>query len=516
MYSFPITGVYCIKMYNKNLALFAWLQAQTQDVIDELDFVSKIRDYYYSTQPDVLTPRQREYMGLKDGDEEPRDNFIDDTIQLISERLYVTGWQASHISETESQKLNLAIQTIMENNDMDSTQDDVYTSALRDGCSFIIVDYDTSKAGLEGVRFQVLPSAYINYDNGNEQIMGVRLHKDTYGKVTFASNRYVDYDITNDGPINKDIKINQFLTIYNPDKIERYIMRGAVQDSVNSDFAQAGWERYTENPGDPWPIPWTTNGQAGGEPLGVPVFEFETPDGSVINRSLLSIQDAVNRNFSDTIALDYLHGFALLVITGVALDDDEVLSPGRVINIQDNEASVNRIAGESSSNLHETKRTYIQSVARKTTIPIHLIFPTSTPPTGESLKRMESRIINRCLRIQRNYGKAWINIAEMSLKLALVFGGETGLLLDAINQGSVNPIWAKPYSATVEENATEAAAYKASGLPDEYGWAEVWGLTPQEIAKYSALKQSATNQAVVSAVSALQQVEQAEQEQENG
>ena len=99
----------------------------------------------------------------------------------------------------------------------------------------------------------------------------------------------------------------------------------------------------------------------------------------------------------------------------------------------------------------------------------------------------------------------------MSIKLAKAFGGETGLLLDA-SKGTIIPIWAKPYSAAVEELATEAAAYKAAGLPDEYSWENVYGMSPQEVAKYQAIAQAKQNKTVTTAIDALNSIE----ENENG
>ncbi len=497
-----------------NPITFSFTNATISGKKAEFEQIQKIRDYYYNELPKRLSETQREYIGLKSDDLEPSDNIVRDTIELTLERLSITGWEASHPSDqtqtdtqtqTESQKLEQAVQTIMQNNKMDSTQDDIYEAALRDGKCYIIVDYDTSvdqngnpiKVGIDGVRFQIQEMATLE----NDAIIGVQLHKDKYGQPEFASHRYVDDKVISDNRGVPSVKTTHYLTIYYPDRKEKYIMDGTMASGLGQ-FQEAGWRKYKENPSDPWPIPFVDQN---GNPLGIPVIEFSTPGGAIINQ-LFSLQDAINSNLVDTIAVDRLHGFPIAVAAGFNLDEF-ILSPGRGLSMTDPAAKFWRIEGASSENLHSTGKVYVEKIARKSKIPMHIYSPTTTPPTGESLKRMESPIINKCNRIIRNYTQSWVDIADMAIKMAIAGGGETGLLLDA-QTGTIRPIWAKPYSVTVEEMNTEAAGLKAAGFPNEYIWENVYGLSPYEISKYQTYAEATQNKAVITAIDAINAVDE--------
>lgn len=492
----------------KLLSTFAFTNARLSGLIDDFKGLEKIREYYYNKQPNRLSEDQRNYLGLKPDDPEPRDNILYDTVSLIVERLEVTGWEASHPSDvesqdtdqsslTESQKLEQAVQIIMQNNGIDSTQDDIYEAAIRDGRCYLIVDYDNSdplRTGINGVKFHIEMAAVM--DN-NYSIMGIQLHKDKYDNPQFASHRYITNDVVEDRQGVPVPNINHHLVIYYPDKKEHYIMDVKVADKLGVN-QQAGWVKVQE---DDWV-------DQNGNPLGIPVFEFSTPGGSAIDQ-LISLQDAINDNFSDIKAVDRLHGFPIIWGTGAKFDK-LILSPGRGISTSDEQGRVGKIDASSSENLHATELVLLKKVARKAKIPLYSLYPSGQPWSGVALIQMEGPTINLCNRIIKNYTRTWQDIAVMSIKLAMAFGAETGLLLDALSGGTIKPIWAKPYQPTIEDLRNEAAAYKEAAFPDEYIWERVYGLSPQEVAKYQAIAQSRTNQTIVTAIDALNNIEEGE------
>ena len=422
------------------------------------------RDYDDGEHNTQLTERMRQFLQVKTG-QEFNGNYCPVVIDALVEKLTVTGFEAGAQSAQLWQW--------WEASRMDGIQDVVHRSAVRDGDTYLIVEYDNEK---EQPAF-IDELAY----NGHE---GVKVHysKESRRTIEFASKRWqIDH--------GDDAGYRRRLNLYYPNRIEKYIS--------DSRMDEGNWQRYQAEDDPAWPLWWTRDGAEFGEPLGVPVIHFKNSDqgynyGKSEIRSVIPLQDALNKSIIDLVAAADTTGFRIFFMIG---DDPSALTvvPGTWIYTLrppggPNGAQIGHIPGEDLSSLIKVIDKFTLLIAHVSRTPVSMFQITNQRAAEGTQKQEESGLVNKARKRHIYFGNAWEDAMAMARKLHNVFG--PGPELDE-NQ-IISTVWGDPEVRNEKEHIETIALKKEKlGIPLEVAWAEA-GYSPEQIEE---MKQSEEYQA---------------------
>ncbi len=372
-------------------------------------------------------------------------------------------------------------------NRMDANQDELHNAAVRDGEAYILVTWD----GKEG-RPRWL------WDERSDGTQGLVIHREPEtGEVMFASKTWQIY-----APMNKILNARTRMTLYFPDRVEKYIAIevGEMFDPhVGKQIKLTQWAQWFDD-GDMdangvrvWPIPWTVDGKLDGEPLGIAVIPFTNPGGSEIT-ALVPLQDMLNKADMDLVAGTDYSGFRVLWGSGLEKQTDSsgnetsiTVGPGQFLRIGNPQGRIGAIDPAPLESMLNACRYWIESGAGVTRTP-HYLFQAqgqgAEPPSGESLKMQEVGLIHKVERRQRVFGNAWEDVIKLSVKLWNKWrGGE------AIEMSRLQTVWRDPETRN-EKDAAETATLKSGlNVPDEALWAEL-GYDAEQIEEFKAMVRS--------------------------
>ncbi len=218
------------------LSYLAWLEQQDTDRYAKY---ATFRNYYEGDHAAQLTARMRKFLEL-DSSQEFSLNFCPIVVDSLAEKLKVAGFDCEGQADTFREWWN--------RNRMDAMQGVVHTAAIRDGDTYVLVEWD-NEAGRP--RF--------TQENAYDGSQGVHVvYSDERRNLPIVA---IKKWIVTSGPDVTTRRAN----MYYPDRIEKYV--GADKD----------WVRYVEETGEyagQWPIPWGT--EAGR--LCIPVIHWRNTD----------------------------------------------------------------------------------------------------------------------------------------------------------------------------------------------------------------------------------------------
>lgn len=471
------------KLTHEQAERFIHLQALVDRQRAEHSKIKAYRDYYKGDHPILLTARQKEFLGELLGDDAFTfcHNVVKSIVDTLRERLSVQGFTVNGAGAavegeetTPDGQLATTLWDWWTENRMDSKQIRLYRRAIRDGRSYVMVDYDQDKGRPRFTLHKV--------DDGN---VGVSYHRDPSNPdvVLFANRYFYTYNPLSPGATGRLRK-----TTYLPDQIRKYI-----QDAGQPE----GW-RPIQDDGDPgWPIPWTDRR---GEPLGVALIEFENPGGSEIEQ-VLGLQNGLNKSWLDLIAAADAAGFPILAAEYDELDeapppgleedddlegDDEFrVGPGRVLEIFG--GRMNRIQPGDLQQLIDVIWTLTAAISGVSRTPQYYLRPVggSEVPSGEALKQLESGLVKRAQERQLLFGQAWEDVFQMAMRINAAFGSGTRLN----EQPTLATDWADPEVRNEATEATVAETHDRLEVPKDAVWARL-GYTPEQIAGFKKQKRS--------------------------
>jgi hypothetical protein len=137
---------------------------------------------------------------------------------------------------------------------------------------------------------------------------------------------------------------------------------------------------------------------------------------------------------------------------------------GRLLGVPYNEEdSQMPQVGQFSANSPEPYMSYIRALATQlaaeTAIPTaYLGFQTDNPSSADAIRQMESRLVKRAERRQRQFGNAWTEVARLSYLVA----NNTSVLPDGFE--SVRPVWRDASTPTRAAAADEVTKLIAAGV----------------------------------------------------
>lgn len=138
---------------------------------------------------------------------------------------------------------------------------------------------------------------------------------------------------------------------------------------------------------------------------------------------------------------------------------------GRLMGIPTNQDGQIPTVGQFSANdprpYFDQIKAYAQLVSAETAIPAsYLGFQTDNPASADAIRQMEARLVKRAERRQKQFGRAWTEVARLAL---LVRDGVIPAEAD-----SIRPLWRDPSTPTRAAAADEAVKLISAGvlLPD--------------------------------------------------
>lgn len=483
-----------------NMTNLAFAQWQAQEEMARQREVIDARTYYEGAQVVAVTERILALLGLSAGaDVRLKLNVIRTVISAMTERLSIRAITASvptaqaGDSEQGTPAADNArewAELVWDANQLDVMQDEVHTDAINDGESFIIVDYkdDWGARLIAHPRYtDALAAATNQSDKKNARADG---QGDGFGcKVFYENDDPAQPVIRASKRWREEIAVGQArlrLNEYYPDRIEKYIVNGANLTPVQ-DEGDAGW-----------PLPWV---DAQGQPLGVPVFVFDEPAKRPHSIDAWGAQDSINQALIDLLAGNRVAAFRIFKVFGWTPTTDGkppekdrsnwmAIEPGGIYGTSQKspaDASFEPIDGMSPEAFLKTLDTLIQKAASVTDTPLSRFQVSGQVAGADTQKEYKDSLIKKVEKRQRRFGRGWADALAMAFKLEHTFGTSKGLP----DTARFEIVWEPAARREIAELQAEASAKKASGVPEETIWREVWGYSEQQIA---AMKQEESYQ----------------------
>lgn len=273
------------------------------------------------------------------------------------------------------------------------------------------------------------------------------------------------------------------LNIFYPDRIERYISQKQSETPINSkDLVPVSGDRHR-----------TPDLEAGitPNPFGVvPVFHFaNNADIGSLGVSELAaampIQDGLNKSVLDMLVAMEYSAYRQRWVAGIEVETDsstgELIAPFKagVDHLWISENPDARFGDFESANLEQflkVKDGFRIDMASVTGTPLHYLQPqTKSVPSGESLRRAETRFLSKVRDRQAAFGQVWADAMEFALSIEGISGARL------ITQ------WEDLASQSEREVLENILLKKQIGLPVEqalieagYGAAEVKAMVRDE------------------------------------
>jgi len=448
---------------NPSITQITRLQWLTHEESAAQRAIIKARLYHEGIQLYTLTDRMRDIVGIKQGDELiGKLNICRPVVNAVAERLaveqFVSGTPAFADWANE----------LWSRNRMDVKQDSVHRDALRDGESFVLLDWDNVAGGVVMIPHQRYTSTELT--GGDSDNFGVRVfyeNDDPNQPVKYAQKQWID-DLG-------EGKSRRRKTNYYADRIERYEMRGT------------GWVPLADD-GIPPVQPWV---DSAGLPLGVPVIHYYEPDYRPHAWDAFQPQDAIQNSVIDMLAASRLTGFRFYVARGFfpTTDGKELaadfsnaprVEPGTILaNTKDaNATAFNVIEGEASANFTEQIDKLIYYTAIVTDTPLSRFQMTGQIAAADTLKEQNDPLIKKVEKRQTRFGDAWEDAMLLAARIQATFGQLPFALEDGLD---IEVIWEPAQMKTIADMQQEASAKKAAGIPEETIWMEVFGYDQEQI-----------------------------------
>ncbi len=391
--------------------------------------IQMYRDFYDGAHDLIISPRQAARLNITTRQIHALANVCPLVIDVVAERLSVADWEADAPATAET------LNGWWAECDLDTQQDDVHLSALRDGDGYMIVGYD-NEAGRPSFHHCLADDGY----NGAGIVYASEARVPLYGYKRWRLEEGADVG-------------NTRLNLYFHDRVERYIT------------GRAGlWTPYAVE-GEPWPAPWV---DAGGNPLGVPVIHFPTnPNGNDYGTSeleaILPLQRVLTSLWIDLLAAADATGFQLITLTGDA-PDEEMVAAARAIWYSRSPAAVwGTIPPGDLSLLVEAIRHTTMTIAQVSRVPLTMFQDTKAVSSSDTIIASERGLTAKVSDRAKTYALAWRAAMRLAVRLHNVYGPRPTL-----DEAGVRPRWASfeqvDHMAVEERRAAVAGQHILSGL----------------------------------------------------
>ena len=417
-----------------NLETLARLEVLYQARRSEQKLIATTRDYYNGDHPTLLTDRQREFLHHRRRLKFAM-NYCRLVIDAVVERLAVTGFQS------EDDRAQKWLASLWRAARLDAISKAVHLAAVRDGESYIIVDYDPLN---ERPRFSL--------NMADDGAGGVSMQYGADGNPVYAAKRWT----VDGGP---GAGITRRLNLYYPDRIEKYV----------STTAAPFWQPLRD---EPFPLPWLDRF---GDPLGIPVIHFRnrdmgTPQGNSEITDVIPLQDALNKSLIDLIAVADTNAFPLLVAMGFEVPEAFTISPGALVQIPpslDANTDFKMLPGADLSNFLGVLEHLVMEIARVSSTPLSRFQVSGQVAAEGTLKQQDAGLVAKVEHKQVSFGNAWEDAMRMAIRVQNSFGAAR-----YDDRSPLETLW-RPAAPRSERDQLEVLLLKAQlGVPADILLAE--------------------------------------------
>lgn len=426
-----------------------WLDRLGAQLDNRQAAIRQYRAYYAGEQQLALSSRKfREAFGTTYA--RFADNFVALVVQAVEERLTVQGFRWN--DDYGARKA----WNYWQGNDLDAQAQKAHRDALITGVSPVIVGPPAEPGDGPVIRVQKPEEVCVGYaDDPLERACALKRFRALDGTM--------------------------LATLYYPDRLEKY-QQGRT--AANQYGSRTVWVPR-EVSGEPWPLPHDMGD--------VPVVELlNDPDidnvGSSEIRSVLPLQDALNKLLVDMLVASEFGAFRQRWVTGMEIPTD----PETGKPIETFKAASDRVWIASNkdvkfgdfdpSDLTPYVRAIeltIQHIATTTRTPAHYLLGSSGSfPSGESLRATETGLVAKAKRRMRDLGEGWEEI------LQLAFAADGDKTRAEFDRGET--IWADPEYRTEAEHVDALLKLASIGVPNEQLWEDA-GYSPEQIRRFSEL-----------------------------
>lgn len=281
---------------------------------------------------------------------------------------------------------------IWQNNRMGKRSGEVHKEAVKNGDSYVIVWAD--RAGKVTIYPQKAANCIVAYD------------EETPGKILWAAKRWQTSE--------QKTRVNLFY----PDRIEKYISKAKSEKSL---------------PGAGAFEPYAAEGEAvvKNEYGIVPVFHFANnsdiglPGESELN-SAIPVQDGLNKSVLDMLVAMEFASYRQRWASGIEIEYDDEGKPippykagiERLWITENPEAKFGDFEAANLEQFLKVKADFRVDMACVTGTPLYYFMLTEgAAPSGESLKKAETRFINKVADRMEAFGQVWEDVMSFALRL---------------------------------------------------------------------------------------------------
>lgn len=299
---------------------------------------------------------------------------------------------------------------IWQANRMNVRSSEIHREALKSGDAYAIVWPD--KDGKVTIYPNRAATCTVFYD------------EETPGRIAFAAKHWK----TND----KRFRLN----LYYPDRVERYISKakGDTYTTTIQDANQTSSVVTSLLPDGNEFLPLDGDGGRAviANPYGVvPVFHFANNaeiGGLGISelKDAIPVQDALNKSVLDMLVAMEFAAFRQRWITGIDVeynDDGTAKSPfvpgaDRIWMSESTEAKFGDFESANLEQFLKVKESFRVDMACVTGTPLYYFIQTGGNfPSGESLKKSETRFVNKVRNRQETFGEVWADVMAFALQI---------------------------------------------------------------------------------------------------
>ena len=423
------------------------------------------RRYHEGRHAVRLTRRLERYLADEAEMFLPRLNFTRKINRSLAARLVVETIWSTASDEAERRRQSEWVQGIWGwdggGSRMPQKRPQLHTALVRDGEAFLLVDYDLERgrARLTPHERYTDPGVEIEGECGNGE--GVRLlypDDDLDRPPLCAAKRWMARGQNALGETTSEAR----LTLYLPASIEKWRLTGG------------GWELLET-------MPWTRDGSAGGEAIGVPIVHLRTPEMKPAAREAIPIQKGLNKLFLDMLAASDFDAWRLLVAFG--WEPPAEIEPGTVIGStrSPSEAGIQAIEpGDPGRQLALLdKLTALMSDIAN--VPLTLVQRSGQRAAEGTLQEEKEDFIKLVQDYADALGAGYADALRIARRLENVFGAPEGGDFDETTGFETK--WASFWARTTSEKLVETQAMVAAGFPSAEIWRDVWGKSESDLSR---------------------------------
>ena len=375
------------------LSLLRWIEEQEDERAAKYVM---FREYYDGDHSSQLTMRLRKFLELKSG-QEFNLNMCPIVVDALAEKLKVAGFTSDGPADL------LALW--WKKNRMDAQQAVVHLAAVRDGDTFVLVEWDNVNA-----------RPLFTQENAYDGTAGMRV-------IYSDERRTVPQVAIKRWTISAGLDITaRRANLYFPDRIEKYVNSGP------------GWERFYEPDDERWPIPWVDRAS---RPLGIPVVHFRNMDegydhGKSELDNVVPMQNALNKTVIDVLAAADTTGFQVLWMTGgdpgASTNPDGsvkpgiAIAPGSWVYNTNPDAKIGAIEPADLDGIIKVADLWAAKIATITRTPLTLFQLTGQVAAADTIKEGRAGLISKARDRQTVFGNAWEDAMTMALRLYNTWG----------------------------------------------------------------------------------------------